>query len=49
VLAALSGRQRQEGLAEHAGKEADKAAANVRLQVEKAGDDIQDAAGGDKK
>jgi hypothetical protein len=49
VLVALSGCQRQEGPAEHAGKEVDKAAAKIGQQIEKAGDKIQDAAQGDKK
>ncbi|MET0919460.1 MAG: hypothetical protein ABWY07_13730 [Burkholderiales bacterium] len=49
LLAALSGCQKQEGPAEHAGKEVDKAAEKVGQQIEKAGDSIQDAAKGDKK
>lgn len=49
LLAALSGCQKQEGPAEHAGKEVDKAVEKVGEQVEKAGDSIQDAAKGDKK
>mgnify|MGYP001401532843 CR=1 FL=1 len=49
LLAALSGCQKQEGPAEHAGKEVDKAVEKVGEQVEKADDSIQDAAKGDKK
>ena len=46
---ALSGCQKQEGPAEKAGKEMDKAAEKVGQQIEKAGEAIQDAAKGDKK
>jgi hypothetical protein len=49
LLAALSGCQKQEGPAEHAGKEIDKAVEKAGQQIEKAGDSIQDAAKGDKK
>jgi hypothetical protein len=60
LLAALSGCQKQEGPAEHAGKDVDKAveqtgkdvdkaAEKVGEKMEKAGDNIQDAAKGDKK
>jgi len=49
LLAALSGCQKQEGPAEHAGKEVDKAVEKAGQQIEKAGDNIQDAAKGDKK
>jgi len=49
LLAALAGCHKQENPAEHAGKEVDKATAKVGQQVEKAGDNIQDAAKGDKK
>jgi hypothetical protein len=49
LLVALSACQKEEGPAEHAGKEVDKAVAKVGQQVEKAGDKIQDAAQGDKK
>jgi hypothetical protein len=60
LLAALSGCQKKEGPAEHAGKEVDKAVEQTGKQVdkaaekvgekmEKAGDNIQDAAKGDKK
>lgn len=48
-LVALTGCQKQEGPAERAGKDVDKAVENVGQQVEKAGDKIQDAAKGDKK
>jgi len=41
--------QKQEGPAERAGKEVDKAADKVGQQVEKAGDKIQDVAKGEKK
>lgn len=49
LVAALSGCQKQEGPAEHAGKEVDKAVEKVGEQVQKAGGSIQDAAKGDKK
>ena len=49
LLAALSGCQKQEGPAEHAGKEIDKAVEKAGQQIEKAGASIQDAAKGDKK
>jgi hypothetical protein len=49
LLAALSGCQKQEGPAEHAGKEIDKAVERAGQQIEKAGDSIQDAAKGDKQ
>lgn len=49
LLAALSGCQKQEGPAEHAGKQVDKATEKTGQQVEKAGESIQDAAKGDKK
>ena len=49
LLAALVGCQKQEGPAEHAGKEVDKAMDKAGQQIEKAGDRIQDAARGDKK
>ena len=49
LLVALSGCQKQEGPAEHAGKEVDKAVEKAGQQIEKAGDRIQDAAKGDKK
>ena len=41
--------QRQEGPAEHAGKEVDKAVEKAGQQIEKAGDKVQDAAKGDNK
>jgi hypothetical protein len=49
LLIGLSGCQKQEGPAEKAGKEVDKATDKVGQQVEKAGNSIQDAARGDKK
>jgi hypothetical protein len=49
LLVALSACQKQEGPAERAGKEVDKAAEKVGQQIEKAGDSIQDAAKGEKK
>jgi len=49
LLVTLSGCQKQEGPAERAGKEVDKAAGKVGQQIEKAGDSIQDAAKGEKK
>lgn len=49
LLAALAGCQKQEGPAERAGKDVDKAAEQVGEQVEKAGESIKDAATGDKK
>lgn len=49
LLAVLSGCQKQEGPAERAGKEVDKAADKAGQQIEKAGQSIQDAAKGDKK
>ncbi len=49
LVAALSGCQKQEGPAEHAGKEVDKAVEKAGQQIEKAGESIQDAARGDKK
>jgi hypothetical protein len=49
LLLMLSGCQKQEGPAEQAGKEVDKAVEKIGQQVEKAGDAIQDAAKGDKK
>lgn len=48
VLAALSGCQKQEVPAEHAGKEIEKAIEKAGQQTEKAGDSIQDGAKGDK-
>lgn len=49
LLVALSGCQKQEGPAEQAGKEVDKATEKVGEKIEKAGESIQDAAKGDKK
>ena len=49
LLAALYGCEKKEGPLEKAGKEVDNAAATVRQKVEKAGENIQDAAKGDKK
>jgi len=49
LLVALSGCQKQEGPAEKAGRQVDKAAEKVGQKIEKAGDAIQDAAKGDKK
>jgi len=49
LVAALAACQKQEGPAERAGKEVDKAAESVGQQLEKAGESIQDAAKGDKK
>ncbi|MCK9382007.1 MAG: hypothetical protein M0P95_13220 [Sulfuritalea sp.] len=49
MLVALSACQKQEGPAERAGKEVDKATAQVGQQIEKAGQNIQDAAKGNKK
>ena len=46
LLAALFGCQKQEGPAEKAGRQVDKAVESVGQQVEKAGDAIQDAAKG---
>ena len=49
LLVALSSCQKQEGPAEHAGKEVDKAVEKAGQQIEKAGERIQDAAKGDKR
>jgi hypothetical protein len=49
LLAALPACQKQEGPAERAGKEVDKAVDKAGQQIEKAGDSIQDTAKGDKK
>ena len=49
LLAALSGCQKQEGPAEHVGKEVDKAIEKAGQKIEKAGESIQDAAKGDKR
>lgn len=44
LIAAVGGCQQQEGPAERAGKQVDKAVDKVGQQMEKAGDKIQDAA-----
>jgi len=49
LLAALVGCQKQEGPAEKAGKEVDKASEKVGQKIEQAGESIKDAAKGDKK
>jgi hypothetical protein len=49
LLATLPGCQKQEGPAERAGKEVDKAVEQTGQKIEKAGENIQDAAKGDKK
>lgn len=49
LVAALAACQKQEGPAERAGKEVDKAAESVGQQLEKAGESIKEAAKGDKK
>ena len=49
LIAGLSGCQRQEGPAEHAGKEIDKVIGKVGQNIEKAGENIQDAAKGAKQ
>jgi uncharacterized protein YcfJ len=46
LIAGLSGCQKQEGPAESAGKEIDKAIGTVGQNIEKAGEKIQDAAKG---
>lgn len=48
MLLALSACEK-EGPAERAGKEADKAMADIGKQIEKAGESIQDASKGEKK
>jgi len=48
LIAVLSGCQKPEGPAEHAGKEVDKAVDNAGQQIEKAGENMQDAAKGKK-
>jgi len=48
LIAGLSGCQKEEGPAERAGREIDKAAEKVGKSVEKAGEKIQDAAKGGK-
>jgi hypothetical protein len=49
LLGLVPGCQKQEGPAEKAGKELDKAVEKVGQQIEKFGDSIQDAAKGDRK
>jgi uncharacterized lipoprotein YehR (DUF1307 family) len=49
LLVALAGCQKQEGPAERAGKEADKAMDKMGQKIEKAGENIQDTAKGNKK
>ncbi len=49
LVVALSGCQKQEGPAEQAGKEMDKAAERTGEQIEKAAENIQDAPKDDKK
>jgi hypothetical protein len=49
LVAVLSGCQKQEGPAERAGKEVDKAVEKTGQQIEKAGDKIEDAAKDAKK
>ena len=49
LVAALSGCQKEEGPAERAGKQVDKAVEKAGQQIEKAGERIQDAAKGEKK
>ena len=49
LITGLSGCQKQEGPAEHAGKEIDKVIGKVGQNIEKAGENIQDAAKGAKK
>lgn len=49
LIAAISACQKPEGPAEHAGKEIDKTVEKTGQQIEKAGENLQDAAKGDKK
>jgi lysozyme family protein len=49
LIAGLSGCQKQEGPAEHAGKEIDQAIGKVGQNIEKAGEKIQAAAKGAKQ
>jgi len=49
LVLALSGCEKPEGPAEHAGKEVDKAVEKAGQQIERAGDKIQDAAQATKK
>jgi len=49
LLLVLISCQKKEGPAERAGKDIDKATEKVGQKIEKAGDNIKDAAKGDKK
>ena len=49
LILSLAGCPQNEGPAEHAGKQVDKAMDSAGTQIEKAGESIQDAAKGDKK
>jgi hypothetical protein len=49
LLATVYGCEKKEGPVEKAGKEVDKAVITAGQKIEKAGDNIQDAAKGDKK
>lgn len=49
ALLALAGCQKEEGPAERAGQQIDKAVGQAGQQMEKAGESIQDAAKGEKK
>ncbi len=49
LFVGVYGCQPKEGPVEKAGKEVDKAAATVGQKIEKAGENIQDAAKGEKK
>jgi len=49
LLVGLAGCTKKEGPAEKAGKEVDKAVVSAGEKVEKAGDNIKDAAKGEKK
>lgn len=49
LLATVYGCEKKEGPVEKAGKEVDKAVTTAGQKIEKAGDNIQDAAKGDKK
>ena len=49
ALLALAGCQKEEGPAERAGQQIDKAVEQAGQQIEKAGESVQDAAKGEKK
>jgi len=49
LFVGVYGCEKKEGPVEKAGKEVDKAAATVGQKIEKAGENIQDAAKGEKK